>query len=207
VPLAAIGVSALVLRESFRRVEHILLALSSVFVAYIISGFLAHPDWGAAARGLVVPSIPLTRDALLVAVATLGTTLAPWGLAFIQSYAVDKRLQVKDIRYERIDVIVGAVLTGVIGFFVVVACAATLHVQGITPPAPSNRWPGTPPPPCSGSASSAPRCSRRRSCRSPPPTRSPRPSAAKQTSTTPSRRRAPSISASPRWSSSRSRSC
>jgi NRAMP (natural resistance-associated macrophage protein)-like metal ion transporter len=132
VPLAAIGVSALVLRESFRRVEHILLALSSVFVAYIISGFLAHPDWGAAARGLVVPSIPLTRDALLVAVATLGTTLAPWGLAFIQSYAVDKRLQVKDIRYERIDVIVGAVLTGVIGFFVVVACAATLHVQGIT---------------------------------------------------------------------------
>ena len=132
VPLAAIGVSALVLRENFRHVEHILLALSSVFVAYIISGFLAHPDWGAAAKGLVVPSIPLTRDALLVAVATLGTTLAPWGLAFIQSYAVDKRLHVKDIRYERVDVIVGAVLTGVIGLFVVVACAATLHVQGIT---------------------------------------------------------------------------
>jgi Mn2+/Fe2+ NRAMP family transporter len=64
-------------------------------------------------------------------VATIGTTLAPWGLAFIQSYAVDKKLHVKDLRYERIDVIVGAVLTGVIGFFVVIACAATLHVQGI----------------------------------------------------------------------------
>ena len=63
--------------------------------------------------------------------ATLGTTLAPWGLAFIQSYAVDKKLSVKDLRYERVDVIVGAVLTGVIGFFVVVACAATLHVEGI----------------------------------------------------------------------------
>lgn len=131
VPLAAIGVSALVLRESFRHVEHFLLALSSVFVAYIVSGFLAHPDWGAAAKGLVVPSIPLTRDALLVAVATVGTTLAPWGLAFIQSYAVDKRLQVKDLRYERIDVVVGAVLTGVIGLFVVVACAATLHAGGV----------------------------------------------------------------------------
>jgi NRAMP (natural resistance-associated macrophage protein)-like metal ion transporter len=131
VPLAAIGVSALVLRGSFRRVEHFLLALSAVFVAYVISGFLAHPDWGATARGLVVPSIPLTRDALLVAVATVGTTLAPWGLAFIQSYAVDKRLKVKDLRYERIDVIAGAVLTGVIGLFVVVACAATLHVAGI----------------------------------------------------------------------------
>jgi Mn2+/Fe2+ NRAMP family transporter len=131
VPLAAVGVSALVLRESFRHVEHFLLALSSVFVAYVISGVLAHPDWGAAAKGLVVPGMPLNREAVLVAVATVGTTLAPWGLAFIQSYAVDKRLQVKDLAYERIDVIVGAVLTGVIGFFVVVACAATLHVQGV----------------------------------------------------------------------------
>jgi NRAMP (natural resistance-associated macrophage protein)-like metal ion transporter len=131
VPLAAIGVSVLVLRGSFRRIEHFLLALSSVFVAYVISGFLAHPDWGAAAKGAVVPSIPLNREALLVAVATVGTTLAPWGLAFIQSYAVDKKLQVKDLRYERVDVIVGAVLTGVIGLFVVVACAATLHVNGI----------------------------------------------------------------------------
>ena len=51
--------------------------------------------------------MPLTRDALLVAVATVGTTLAPWGLAFIQSYAVDKQLEVKDLRYERVDVVVG----------------------------------------------------------------------------------------------------
>jgi Mn2+/Fe2+ NRAMP family transporter len=63
-------------------------------------------------------------------VATLGTTLAPWGLAFIQSYAVDKRLKIKDIGYERVDVVSGAVLTGVIGAFIVVACAATLHVNG-----------------------------------------------------------------------------
>jgi len=131
VPLAAIGVSALVLRESFRRVEHLLLALSSVFVAYVVAGFLAHPDWGATVEGLVVPSMPLNRDAVLVAVATVGTTLAPWGLAFIQSYAVDKQLHVKDLRFERIDVIVGAVLTGVIGLFVVVACAATLHPAGV----------------------------------------------------------------------------
>ena len=108
VPIAAFGVSALVLRESFRHIEHFLLGLSSIFVAYVISGVLAHPDWGAAAKGLVVPACPLNRDALLVAVATVGTTLAPWGLAFIQSYAVDKRLHVKDLRYERVDVIVGA---------------------------------------------------------------------------------------------------
>jgi NRAMP (natural resistance-associated macrophage protein)-like metal ion transporter len=131
VPLAAIGVSVLVLREDFRRIEHFLLALSSVFVAYVIAGFLAHPDWGATAKGLAVPNMPLNRDAVLVAVATVGTTLAPWGLAFIQSYAVDKQLHVKDLRFERIDVVVGAVLTGVIGLFVVIACAATLYPAGV----------------------------------------------------------------------------
>ena len=131
VPLAGIGVSALVLRGSFHRVEHVLLALSAVFVTYVVSGILAHPDWGAAAKGLVVPHMPLTRDAVLVAVATIGTTLAPWGLVFIQSYAADKHLQLKDLRFENVDVVVGAALTGIIGFFVVVACAATLHVSGI----------------------------------------------------------------------------
>jgi Mn2+/Fe2+ NRAMP family transporter len=131
VPVAAIAVSGLVLRGSFHHVEHVLLGLSAVFVTYFIAGFLAHPDWGATAKGLVVPAIPLTRDALLVAVATVGTTLAPWGLAFIQSYAVNKRLRVEDLRYERVDVVVGAVLTGIIGAFVVIACAATLHRSAI----------------------------------------------------------------------------
>jgi NRAMP (natural resistance-associated macrophage protein)-like metal ion transporter len=131
VPIAAAAVALLVLRGSFKRVEHVLLALSAVFIAYVVSGLLARPDWGAAAQELVVPNLPLTRDALLIAVATLGTTLAPWGLSFIQSYAVNKRLRVEDLRYERIDVIVGALLTGIIGIFVVVACAATLHASHI----------------------------------------------------------------------------
>jgi Mn2+/Fe2+ NRAMP family transporter len=130
VPFAALAVSVLILRGSFARVEHVLLALSAIFVAYIFSGVLAGPEWGATARGLVVPSLPSTRHGILVVVATLGTTLAPWGLAFIQSYAVDKRLKIKDIGYERVDVVSGAVLTGVIGAFIVVACAATLHVNG-----------------------------------------------------------------------------
>lgn len=132
VPLAAAAVSLLVLRGSFGRIEHVLLALSALLAAYIFSGVLAHPDWGAAAQGLVVPNLPGTRKGILATVATIGTTLAPWGLAFIQSYAVDKRLTVKDLRYERVDVVTGAVLTGVIGLFIVIACAATLHVQGIS---------------------------------------------------------------------------
>ncbi|MBI5340405.1 MAG: divalent metal cation transporter [Mycolicibacterium rufum] len=130
VPATAVIVSMLVLRGSFHRVEHVLLALSTVFLAYIASGILARPDWGAAAKGLVVPSMPMNGATIAIVTATVGTTLAPWGLSFIQSYAVDKKLRTEDLALERIDVVTGAVLTGVIGFFVVVACAATLHREG-----------------------------------------------------------------------------
>ncbi|MGY4708283.1 NRAMP family divalent metal transporter [Mycolicibacterium sp. CBM1] len=132
VPAAAVAVSLLVLRGSFHRVERLLLLLSTVFLAYVISGFLAGPDWGAALRGTVVPTMPMTGQAIAIVTATLGTTLAPWGLSFMQSYAVDKKLRTEDLVLERVDVITGAVLTGVIGFFVVVACAATLHRDGHT---------------------------------------------------------------------------
>jgi Mn2+/Fe2+ NRAMP family transporter len=130
VPAAALLVGVVVLRGSFHRIEHVLLLLTSAFVAYVAAAFLAHPDWAEAGRGLVVPHLPGSREALIVVTGTVGTTLAPWGLAFIQSYAADKRLTQADLRYERVDVFSGAILTGVIGAFVVIACAATLHATG-----------------------------------------------------------------------------
>jgi Mn2+/Fe2+ NRAMP family transporter len=111
-------------------VEHVLLALSTVFVAYVFAGILANPDWGEAAHGTVLPSLPSDTKTALVIAAIAGTTLAPWGLSFIQSYAVDKKLELDNLRLERVDVVVGAVMTGVIGFFVIIASAATLHASG-----------------------------------------------------------------------------
>jgi Mn2+/Fe2+ NRAMP family transporter len=130
VPLAALAVSYLVLRGGFRGIEHILLALSAILATYILAGILARPDWTAVGRGVVVPTLPLERDALLVATATIGTTLAPWGLAFIQSYAIDKRLLPRQLTYARAEVVIGSLLTGIVGLFIVVACAATLHENG-----------------------------------------------------------------------------
>jgi Mn2+/Fe2+ NRAMP family transporter len=131
VPVAAIAVSFLVLRNSFSTIEKVFFVISAGFIAYIIAGFMAGPDWGAAARGVLIPTIPFTQEAIFIATATIGTTLAPWGLAFIQSYAVDKRLTKDDLKLLRVDVWTGSLLTGVIGFFVVVTCAATLNKQGI----------------------------------------------------------------------------
>jgi NRAMP (natural resistance-associated macrophage protein)-like metal ion transporter len=131
VPVAALVVTLLVLRGNFGNIERIFFLLSAVFLCYIVAGFMAHPDWGSALRGAVVPTMPLTGDAVFLATATLGTTLAPWGLTFIQSYAVDKRLTRDDLRHLRMDVWIGSSLTAVIGFFVIVTCAATLHQDGI----------------------------------------------------------------------------
>jgi Mn2+/Fe2+ NRAMP family transporter len=79
-----------------------------------------------------VPAVGRNSPSKIVVVtATVGTTLAPWGLSFIQSYAVDEKLTVEDLRYERVAVITGSVLTGVIGLFVIITCAATLHAHGL----------------------------------------------------------------------------
>jgi NRAMP (natural resistance-associated macrophage protein)-like metal ion transporter len=80
VPAAAVIVSLLVLRGSFHRVERFLLLLSTVFLAYIASGVLANPDWGAAFHGMLVPSLPANSAAIAIVTATVGTTLAPWAL-------------------------------------------------------------------------------------------------------------------------------
>ena len=132
VPIAAVVICVLVVRSSFQRVEKVLLALGALLGAYIVSGVLAGPDLSATLHGLVVPGLSSHSGALITAIAVVGTTIAPWGLAFIQSYAVDKRLKPGDLRLENVDVTVGAVLTGVVGLFVVVACAATLYASGLT---------------------------------------------------------------------------
>ena len=132
VPIAALAVAGRVLGGSFHRVEHIRLALATVFGTYLVAAVLAHPDAGAAARGFVVPGLPGGRDAIVLVTATVGTTLAPWGLAFIQSYCVDKRLVPAQLPSVRLEVITGAVMTGVIGSAIVIACAATLHRSGAT---------------------------------------------------------------------------
>jgi NRAMP (natural resistance-associated macrophage protein)-like metal ion transporter len=130
VPAAAIIITLLVIRSSFHLVERILLALGALLASYILSGLLAGPDYGATLHGLMVPGTSAQTGALITAVAVIGTTIAPWGLSFIQSYAVDKRIKAETLKAENVDIVTGAVLTGVIGLFVVIACAATLHVTG-----------------------------------------------------------------------------
>ena len=130
-PVAGVLISLVVVLGSFHRVEGILLVVSSTLAFYIIDGVLAAPDWSLVWHGALVPAMPVDRGGWIAIAATLGTTLAPWGLAFIQSYAVDKKITVENLRWERVDVVVGSILTGIIGLAIAVACAATLNRAGL----------------------------------------------------------------------------
>ncbi len=130
-PIAGALICLVVVLGSFHRIEKILLLISATLALYIVDGIMAAPDWSAVVHYSLIPHMPDNQLAWIAIAATLGTTLAPWGLAFIQSYAVDKKISVDNLRWEQVDVVIGSVLTGVIGMAIAVACAATLHRSGI----------------------------------------------------------------------------
>jgi Mn2+/Fe2+ NRAMP family transporter len=130
-PVAGVLISLVVVLGSFHRVERVLLVISATLALYIVDGVLAGPDWSAVWYHSVIPHMPTSGAGWIAITAALGTTLAPWGLAFIQSYAVDKKIPIQALRWERVDVVIGSVLTGVIGLAIAVACAATLNRAGV----------------------------------------------------------------------------
>ena len=130
IPIAVVGMYLLATRGNFARIEKVFLASAALFVAYIVSGVLAHPDWGAALHSVVVPPIRLNHLYVFTFIGIIGTTITPWGQFFIQSYVVDKQLGPDDLRLERADVYLGSVASQVVAFFIVLATAATLYAHG-----------------------------------------------------------------------------
>jgi len=131
--VAAIVVVTFIALGSYSRVQYLFVAVGIfVSLAYVISAYLADPDWALAVHSLFVPQLSSSPAYSLAVVGTVGTTITPWGQAFIQSYVADKGLRPEDLPASRLDVFFGALLTNVIAFFIVVACAATLWATGQT---------------------------------------------------------------------------
>jgi NRAMP (natural resistance-associated macrophage protein)-like metal ion transporter len=132
VPLVALGVWALVLKGSNRVVEKVFLVASLLYMAYPISLFLAKPDWGEVALAAVTPTFQTDGAYVAMLIGMVGTTIAPWMQFYQQAAVVEKRIDVDELRYTRIDVVLGCIVTDVVAFSIVMACAATLHKQGIS---------------------------------------------------------------------------
>lgn len=128
VPISAIAVAFLVIKYDYRQVQRALLISSALYLAYVVSGVMAHPNWSTAFFKTIHPHITLNAAYLTMCIGVIGTTITPWGQFFIQSYVVDKRLREDDITYVQADVYVGSFFTDFIAFFIVIACAATIWV-------------------------------------------------------------------------------
>ena len=131
VPLGAVAIWWLIVFGSYKSAEKIFLVVCLVYFAYPVSAFLAEPDWSAAARGVVTPTIPVDLAGVSMIVGIVGTTIAPWMQFYLQSSVVEKEAQISDYRNVRIDVVFGSVIAVAVAFFIVVACAATLHRSGV----------------------------------------------------------------------------
>ncbi|HOV79244.1 MAG TPA: divalent metal cation transporter [Bacillota bacterium] len=131
VPLSALAVWGLVVKGSYQRVEKIFLAASALYFSYIISGVLAGPPWGTVLNETVTPHFEFDSRYFAMLIGLVGTTIAPWMQFYIQSAVVEKGITVREYKLSRLDVIVGVIMVNVVAMFIVVACAATLHKNGI----------------------------------------------------------------------------
>jgi NRAMP (natural resistance-associated macrophage protein)-like metal ion transporter len=131
VPVAAILIWVLVVRGTYKLVERIFLVACLFYFVYPISAVLAKPDWALVLRQTVIPphlNFSAAYTGMLVAV--VGTTIAPWMQFYLQSSVVEKGIRKDQYWISRWDVIVGCIATDVVAFFIVVACAVTLHAHG-----------------------------------------------------------------------------
>ncbi len=132
VPIVAASIWALVIYASYKTIERVFLSVSLVFLAYIVSAFQSHPDWGAVAHGLVTPNLSVDPATLLLVVAVVGTTITPYMQFYLQSAVAEKGIDEEELALERADAIGGAVWTNVIAVFIVIATATTIHAAGVT---------------------------------------------------------------------------
>ena len=131
VPLGALLVWLLVVKGTYRSVEKIFLFACLFYVTYIVSGFLARPDWAALGTSLVRPRLDFSPGALGMVIGLVGTTVAPWMQFYLQASIVEKNIPIRDYKHSRLDVIAGSVIVTVVAGFIVLTCAATLFKAGI----------------------------------------------------------------------------
>jgi NRAMP (natural resistance-associated macrophage protein)-like metal ion transporter len=131
VPIAAILVWVLVLRGTYRQVEVIFLAACVLYLSYVVSAFLAKPDWLEAARHTVIPNLSFDSGYLVMLTGLVGTTIAPWQFFYLQAGYVEKKVSARQYPQARADVLVGSVSCMVIVFFIIVCTAATLYASGL----------------------------------------------------------------------------
>jgi len=132
VPIAAAVVWLVVVKGDYKTVEKVFLVASLFYIAYIVAGVLAGPNWLEAAKATVRPPTTALKNSEYVyfIVGIVGATIAPWMQFYLQASVVEKGTTVRQYRAVWLDVLVGSIFAPIVAWFIMVACAATLFAHG-----------------------------------------------------------------------------
>jgi len=131
VPTGALAIWLLVTRGSYRVVEKVLLVACLLYFGYVISGFMAGPEWDKILEGTFIPRMRWESEFIMLTIAIIGTTVTPWMQFYLQSSIAEKGIKREDYRFSKLDVVVGCLITDIVAFFIIVTCATTLFPNGI----------------------------------------------------------------------------
>ena len=118
--------------RSFEFFKKIFLTMSFVFIAYILSSFFTHANWGAVLVSTFVPQIGFNFTSISSAVALLGATISPFSLIWQAKAEIEEKREgslKQQLRAAKLDVGSGAIAGQLVAYFIIVTTASTLFVH------------------------------------------------------------------------------
>lgn len=131
IPLSAFFIIRISTIGKYNKIEKIFLFSAFFYISYVISGFLARPEWKEVWKGFI-PSFKTSTEYIVLMIAMIGTTITPWMQFYLQGSIVDKRVKISHLKYSATEVYIGSFFTDFIAFFIIVATSATLFKNGIS---------------------------------------------------------------------------
>lgn len=131
VPIVGFMIWILVVKGTYKSAERIFLIFSVALLMYVVSALMGKPHWGEIGHAIIHPQMEFNSQSLALIIGIIGTTIAPWMQFYMQSSVIEKGLKMKNYKYTLIDIVVGCMATIIVAFFIIIACASTLHQNGI----------------------------------------------------------------------------
>lgn len=131
VPISAIIVWFLVVKGNYKFSERVFLIFSAFLLIYVISALIGKPHWAEIGNAMIKPKIKYNMAYITIVLGIIGTTIAPWMQFYMQSSVIEKGLKISDYKYTIFDIIIGSIITVTVAFFIIIACASTLHENEI----------------------------------------------------------------------------
>ncbi len=131
VPIVAVMIWIMVVKGNYKIAEKIFLIFSIALLMYVISALMGKPHWKEIGHSVIHPEMKMNTRSIEMIIGIIGTTIAPWMQFYMQSTVIEKGLKMRHYKYILVDIIIGCLATVVVAFFIMVACASTLHINNI----------------------------------------------------------------------------